>query len=66
MRPPTAKLTSSRSVVSWKAPETRSEMASSPVWSTPVGVTTFCACSAAVSAAGAMPSPASSSIANSM
>ena len=34
-----------------KAPETRSESLSSPVWSVPAGRTAFCACSAAISVA---------------
>ena len=65
MRPPTAKLTFAESCSERKAPETRSDSVSLPVWIVPAGRTTFCACSAAISAARSMPRLASSFIENS-
>ena len=64
-RPLERKLTSSRSASDRNAPETRSEIVSSPVWSSPEGLTAFCALSAAISAARSMPRPASSATENS-
>ena len=65
MRPPTAKLMSSTSCSDRKAPDTRSESFSYPVWIVPAGWTTFCACSAASKAERSMPRLASSFIENS-
>ncbi len=54
-RPLDRKLTSSRSFSDLNAPVTRIDSFSSPVWIEPAGITAFCACSAAISAARSMP-----------
>ncbi len=64
-RPPATKLMLRRSSSDSNAPVTRSSSFSSPVWITPAGLTTFCACNAAISAERSMPRPASCSIENS-
>ena len=56
MRPPTAKLTFEMSCSDRKEPDTRSDSVSSPVSMVPPGRTTFCACSARISAERSMPS----------
>ena len=65
MRPFATKLMFRRSCSDSKAPVTRSSSFSSPVWMVPAGLTTFCACSAAISAERSIPRPASCSIENS-
>ena len=53
------KLTPSTSCSDWNAPETRMRIFSLSVCTMPAGITAFCACSPATSAARSMPSPAS-------
>ena len=64
-RPLDRKLTSSRSFSERKAPLMRIDSFSSPVCSEPAGITAFCACKAAISAARSMPRPASWRVENS-
>ena len=59
MRPPATKLMARTSCSERKAPETRTRIFSSPVCTTPAGVTAFWLLSAAISAERSMPSPAS-------
>src|SRR6516225_1013045 len=58
-RPFDTKLTSSKSFSDLKAPVTRIDNFSLPVWSEPAGITAFCAWSAAISAVRSTPRPAS-------
>ncbi len=65
MRPLATKLTANMSCSERNAPDTRNDSFSSPVCSTPAGLTMFCACNAVSSAVRSIPSVASSCMENS-
>ena len=65
MRPLATKLTPRMSCSARNDPVTRMSSFSSPVWTTPAGVTAFWACRADISACRLIPKPAICSVENS-